>query len=101
MQKNFQYCIKAIKQFQEMSADLGGTNILQALIQGIYDENYSKNKYQHMDRISLQRSISWYLKTKDLKLEFIHQILGIIEVSIQSKYQLKLEMEIVNQQRRQ
>ncbi|CAD8213153.1 unnamed protein product [Paramecium pentaurelia] len=36
---------QAIKQVQEMDADLGGTNILEALVQGIYDEKYQKSKY--------------------------------------------------------
>ncbi|CAD8161767.1 unnamed protein product [Paramecium pentaurelia] len=36
---------QAIKQVQEMNADLGGTDILKALSQGIYNENYKKTKY--------------------------------------------------------
>ncbi|CAD8214515.1 unnamed protein product [Paramecium pentaurelia] len=35
---------QAIKQVQEMDVDFWGTNILDALVQGIYDEKYQKSK---------------------------------------------------------
>ncbi|CAD8143290.1 unnamed protein product [Paramecium octaurelia] len=41
---NSQTLQQAIKQVQEMNADLGGTDIFQAMVQGIYDDNYQKIK---------------------------------------------------------
>ncbi|CAD8171778.1 unnamed protein product [Paramecium octaurelia] len=41
---NQQTLNQAIQQVQEMDADLGGTDIFKALVQGIYDDNYQKIK---------------------------------------------------------
>ncbi|CAD8060837.1 unnamed protein product [Paramecium primaurelia] len=64
-----------------MNADFGETDLLVALIQGIYNENYQKCKYHSQDfkcflltdgEDFLKKSVSQYKKNEDMKLEINH-----------------------------